>query len=459
MNVTSASVVEGRVAAGRIAAGQTAAVERFLIGDVYEIPEPKLLSAFGLAPYAASLLAERGLGGTAADLGVLNMTRVTESARHLAIRTELRRLLRLWCDAGIEVVVFKGFHLAEFVYSNPGLRLYSDVDLLIRPEDARRAALLAAEQGLWEELWHAENPETAHNRRSPGYAGHEILQLRHVDLGVQLDVHARLVHNNHNRSARYGRQEQITSMSWAASQPIDWEGLPIRLLHPLDAVLVGLVLNRAWSPEDWRLRPHDYLDFSLLVEKFALEPSALTQRAEELGCSRTYRLFLKRCNPYRKICRLSPPSTTLLHYWNLLVAPERGNRYLERASIKTGELLTAPLWLARELPGVIEVFIFHRRMGCERAAATIGDRRVSQRQELTAATWRRMRRAVHRCVRLLPAPSESRLELEALALLNALRRSSCPAELQWLADRTGRRRPLLSLDGAPLNVGATLLSE
>ena len=60
-------------------------------------------------------------------------------ARHLVMTRELTRVLRHWAAEGIDVIPLKGPVLAEAVYPDAALRPFRDLDLLVRPEDRRRA--------------------------------------------------------------------------------------------------------------------------------------------------------------------------------------------------------------------------------------------------------------------------------------------------------------------------------
>src|SRR4029450_8211514 len=55
-------------------------------------------------------------------------------------RPHVARLLADLADAGIRALVFKGAPLAHTHYEQPWLRLYTDVDLLVRDEDMDAAA-------------------------------------------------------------------------------------------------------------------------------------------------------------------------------------------------------------------------------------------------------------------------------------------------------------------------------
>jgi hypothetical protein len=62
-------------------------------------------------------------------------------ARHLLMTRALATILRHFATSDLAVIVLKGPVLAETVYPDPALRPFSDLDLLVRPEDRRRADL------------------------------------------------------------------------------------------------------------------------------------------------------------------------------------------------------------------------------------------------------------------------------------------------------------------------------
>lgn len=56
-------------------------------------------------------------------------------ARNMYLYAELRRIVEVFREKDVEVMVLKGAALAEMVYGNIALRSFSDLDLLVRKED------------------------------------------------------------------------------------------------------------------------------------------------------------------------------------------------------------------------------------------------------------------------------------------------------------------------------------
>ena len=422
-------------------------LERFLLAAEEVALDPALVEAHGLAGYAS----------TRSPNMRFRAIYMSATARHIALKSEFARLVRAWNEAGIEVLVFKGFYLAEFVYDAPGQRLYSDIDLLMAPEHISQASQLARDLG-WLEPWRAEDDATMHALRDSRYSGHEVMTLFHPKLLIHLDVHRRLAHNNHNRLPFFKVQERLTREVWRASQTRTWEGAELRVPQPVDSVLVGLVVNRCWSSDDWHLRAHDFLDFEML-RRYGVTLAALQARARDLGCARTLRLFLERCNPFIPHLDLSPPSSWDKQRWNLLVAAERGHRYLKKGMMSAAGLPSELLEPLRELPNVLRVLALLRRHDLESVARML-ERPVAAPRTLSYREWRSLKRGVHRSLRLLGVNPATQRLATVLALFAALRARACPATLHFAGPASavaGEPSCWLELDGQVLNLDGTVL--
>ena len=134
-----------------------------------QLPDALTLRQHRLAPYAYRLLPHHHPTKTH-----LRPDMLKAAAHHEKMKRTMLPLLRTWTDAGIDVLLFKGFYLAEFVYDTPALRFYGDVDVLIQPQDAKQAEQLALEAG-WRVVFSAGRSLTPYI--------HELLHLRSPDGG------------------------------------------------------------------------------------------------------------------------------------------------------------------------------------------------------------------------------------------------------------------------------------
>jgi hypothetical protein len=320
----------------------SASIAEYLAGRC-AVPGADVFAAAGLAEFGYTLLPPDDEGRVR-----LRPAYLDQLARHHRLKRSVVPLVRAWRDAGIGTLLFKGFHLAEFVYPTPGSRYYGDIDLAVRSADLHRAVRIAQEMD-----WTVR-------ALAPLSWGHAVSLVEPERAGF-LDLHHLLLH------ARVpGRrvQRRITEAVWSASREMEWEGIPVRVPDAVDALLVGLILQRCWSPDGWRRKPHDMLDYHLLMDRGDLTRSDLLRRAESLGCARTIRLFIQRCHPDTGILDFSAATSAERSGWQREVRRERGrNDRLERMVSRTYLLPRAVLWTLAVLPLVARVRHVLRRGG------------------------------------------------------------------------------------------------
>ncbi|HEX7120061.1 MAG TPA: lasso peptide biosynthesis B2 protein [Longimicrobiales bacterium] len=428
---------------GRSDAGKLTA---FLLGRG-EPPDAAVLRAANLGAYA--------YGALPADHPARPAFRpdfLTGLARHQAIKREVAPLLAAWSEAGIRPLLFKGFHLAEFVYPAPGMRFHGDVDVVIDPRHLRRAAEIAAALG-WTGFPAPRDPpipfrHSAYNLHWPGGA-------------VQVDLQRYVIHCALPWARR---QRRLTRAVLARSTDHAWEGAVVRVPDPVDAALVCLLVHRAWGAERWGLKPHDLLDLRFLAEREGVTRAALEARAAELGCRRTLAAMLERCDPW--LGRFAPGRPTVRQAWtlDLRTLPEHAPPAFERAIARAARAPIVLPYVARALPLVLRARDAARRerdlhrllatFSPEPGASPGGGPRAGKPTVTSAAaspTGRsaqpstahaeapgatrvrsrariRLARGIKWASRLVPARGIGRCVIRSLALYHALRVRGLPVE-------------------------------
>lgn len=156
---------------------------------IARIPEEKLLRRLENDKLDAALL-ERLNDLPAllppAVLDRLRQRRQSYLALNIVKRAEAEEVLSALAGAGIQAVVLKGLDLAWRVYPDPGLRPYTDVDLLIAPEALDRAETVMLTAG------YRPTPETAALREKQ--APWMDYQYVHPDSEVMIEIHVELLH-------------------------------------------------------------------------------------------------------------------------------------------------------------------------------------------------------------------------------------------------------------------------
>lgn len=406
-------------------------LERFL-RDGAQLPDDATLAASHLAPLAYTLLdVDDPRRAALRDA----FTRAT--ARHLAAKLAFLPLARAWREAAIDIVVFKGFYLAELVYPHPAQRHYNDIDVLVRPEQWERAEAIAASLG-WTVTW---------RRRDSLYRwSHEEAILARGP--VEIEAHRYVIDCSRPGDAV---QRRITDAAWAASREVPWDGTAIRALAPVDSFLMGVVLARSWSAgDDWHLKAADYPDLRTLAQSARLSRDDARARAAELGCRRTLDLLLLRCDPWRSVLDLDPPSPQARRRWLGLVAPERGHLGVERALGKIRRLPGTIADVLRQLPRLLRVQ--HALWRGEAPRTAPGDAgSVRRRSAGTAlATKERIVRGVKWGARLVTLGRDP-CRLRSRALFDALSATPYPVRLyEGRAPGGGRVHAWVEVDGVAL---------
>lgn len=413
-----------------------ASLARFLIGDG-EVPDPADLASHGLEALAyvrvpqPHPLHERWRDAYLASI-----------AGHLATRAALADLARAWRARGIDVLLFKGFYLAEFLYASPAERFYRDIDVLVPEASADLAVQVAGDQG-----WGV----SARRRGTSVSNLHSHMEAILVRPGMKIDLHRFAIHGA-SRDDRTPRR--FTAAAWTASREVAWQGTTIRVLDPRDSALMGLVVGRAWSHDGWRLKTPDYRDLEMLADRLGLTHEALAARAEELGCPRTLELVLERCDPWRRRLDLTPPTERQQRAWTKAVAHERGPRMGWARRRFAG---ATPLGLAAALPRLWRARRLARRYGD--GADLLARMRTTPTHRAPMTPEERVR--LYDNVRVGAAmvqPSGDRCLIRSLALFEALRERGEPVTLYLGIDRSGGRHAWLSYTGGATAPSGTMAS-
>jgi hypothetical protein len=142
--------------------------------------------------------------------------RVWLETNHLFHRTA--PVLRALSDAGVDLLLLKGAPIALAYYRSLSLRAMSDLDVCVRIGQLETAARVLLEQG-----WEPRAPL----RRMVEYR--HSLEYQHEELGA-IDLHWHVL-------KEVAPHDAADERLWAASEPLDFLGIPVRQLHPKDALL------------------------------------------------------------------------------------------------------------------------------------------------------------------------------------------------------------------------------
>ena len=257
------------VVGAKISAEQIEMIGQWNLSRVDWVEFQRLAEYHGVLPLAARNLMEHGRGLPVEIQRSLRSAYEANLRRSLWFSAELSRISRHFEGKNLRAVPYKGPVLAEAVYRDPGLRSYSDLDLLIIPDDFARAKQALTELGyrptsdqsaaierLW--IW------AGYERSFDGLAGKNLVELQWALLPYFYGVDVRV----EELAARAGR--------------ISIAGCEVACLSPEDCVIV-LCLHAAkhlWTRLIW---------LSDIAEAASLESvnwALVTAQAEALGVVR-----------------------------------------------------------------------------------------------------------------------------------------------------------------------------
>ncbi len=106
-----------------------------------------LADEHAVTPLVYHHLTAEQLIGPSDDCAALRQRSLANAGNSLVLTQELIHALRLLEEAGIRAIPYKGPALAAHLYGSIALRQFSDLDVLVKPSDARRAKAVLVENG------------------------------------------------------------------------------------------------------------------------------------------------------------------------------------------------------------------------------------------------------------------------------------------------------------------------
>jgi hypothetical protein len=277
----------------------------FLLGKTSQIPNLTEFRALNLDGWFYAKLPAGN-----ADKNVLRPLVLARAVQQTLTQQHFAKLLKIWAEAGLRPMVFKGFALSEFVYANSFERFYGDIDVFLSLEEAKIAVDLARVAG-WLESCRMDEEALGYD--------HEYSHLYTPDRTVRIDVHLELLQTD----AFSKKRKQFTKMITTQAVPVELLGQPMWIPEAVDHVIVFLI-NRRWG-DRWLRKASDYTDLLALKEHNGVTRENVLTRAKELGCEKNITLTLKTCDPWLQKLDLQQPSRWQQLHWDLECASELGS--------------------------------------------------------------------------------------------------------------------------------------
>ncbi|MGA8521349.1 MAG: nucleotidyltransferase family protein, partial [Pseudonocardiaceae bacterium] len=200
---------------------------------------------------------------------------------YLRTMADMRFVHRVFGEAGIEWLVFKGPVLSDVIYERPRSRDYSDLDVLVRPDEIERAVKVLTRNG-------AQNPPSEHPSRMRRLGRGELSLLLHN--GTLLDLHWDVI----NKAELRSRFAISADHLFADSREVQLDGSTVRTFGEIDTIL-HLALHGCFSGAD-KLRY--LLDLQQALKKSKPSAPSLLRRAESFGLELMLRLMVNRMTAF-----------------------------------------------------------------------------------------------------------------------------------------------------------------
>jgi hypothetical protein len=160
--------------------------------------------------------------------------------RNLFLTRELLRVLEQFARKGISVIPYKGPLLASVLYGDPGLREFSDLDILIPVNEVAAARTLLISEGYRPDVEMTAQELQSFIRRE------KDMTLLREEFGIDLEVHWRI-------TAEHDGVRIPSEFLWQHVQPYAFAGRTVQVLDR-EALLLVLCIHGArhlWEKLAW----------------------------------------------------------------------------------------------------------------------------------------------------------------------------------------------------------------
>lgn len=226
-------------------------------------------------------LLARHLGSVASDavpadvLDALRAEAADDARRSLRLSAELVRLLALFASGGVRACAYKGPALAVRAYGDLGLRRFSDLDILVHPDDADGAMRVLAARGYVPRFAFTPRQDRVFRRTDGDYPYH------HPETGTLVELHT------HVSPARFV-VDLPTEELLARTRPVRVGGGDVPALAD-DDLFLALAVHGAkhrWERLEWVAAVAE------LIRGGSIDIPRVLERATAIGARRTVLLAL-----------------------------------------------------------------------------------------------------------------------------------------------------------------------
>ena len=175
-------------------------------------------------------------------------------SRSMVLYEHFRKIATVFIEEGIELIALKGIYLSEYLYKDIALRQFSDIDLLVRKEDAHSCLELLSEMGYVE----SDSGETDFVKSQVEIIHYPPM----VKDGVSIEIHIKL----HAIAETY---HLPTATMWQNAVPTIINNTPVKVLAPYD-LLIHLCVHLDKHFRIGHVQFTCFMDITNYLREFAL---------------------------------------------------------------------------------------------------------------------------------------------------------------------------------------------
>lgn len=176
----------------------------------------------------------------------------TNLARNIILFHESRKILEVFQNQGVPVILIKGILFAEMLYKKLALRVMSDIDLVVKPADFRRAASYLFQLG-----YSCRNPS---EDVLPKSYTHQRNFVKQNIIPVSIDLHKQLLFSDRFRI----NEVKI----WQRAIPRRYNGMNFLRLSNEDLILYSCLHNASHKFQlPWRF----WIDIAEFIKEYSLQ--------------------------------------------------------------------------------------------------------------------------------------------------------------------------------------------
>lgn len=239
-------------------------------------PDWRKMGSVALRHKMAGML-NRSLQALGPDVDAGALATFSALSRRSAVYTlnrleHLKQIVSVFEGAGIPVVPYKGIALGRQIYDNHAMRPPGDIDIVVRPRDARKAKQILFDLGF--RLRHPIDEDEQEFRLEERYCEEFVM-----DPNIQVELHWAFT----NKAIRFAID--IDEL-FERLESIDLTGTTVRAFAPEDLLLI---LSVHGAKHHWEHLEYIFA-ISEIVRKFDLDWPTVLRRANQTGARR--KLFL-----------------------------------------------------------------------------------------------------------------------------------------------------------------------